>query len=224
MTPAQIKTTVDLLGVAIVPNILSSFEIETLLQVLGETDAGDRGVLVIPEIAQLARSPRLLELARPHLTGEPRPVRGIYFDKTAASNWLVPWHQDLTLAVRKQVNFDGFGAWSVRDGVPHVQAPAKLLEQMITIRLHLDDSDESNGALRVLMGSHRFGRVPGDQIRGLSKECPELVCRVNAGHALLMRPLLLHCSSRSNDNRHRRVLAIEYAGFDLPQPLQWHEA
>src|SRR5262249_25033842 len=113
--------------------------------------------------------------------------------------------------------------WLHKDGVPHVQAPAELLEQMITLRLHLDDCDESNGALSVLTGSHRFGKIPTAQIRGLEKECPEDVCKARAGEALLMRPLVLHASSRSRSNGHRRVLHVEYAGFELPEPLEWAE-
>src|SRR5204862_4238864 len=128
-------------------------------------------------------------------------------------------HQDLTLAVRARAEVLGFGPWSVKDGVPHVQAPAELLEQMITLRLHLDDCDESNGALLVLSGSYRFGKIPTEQIRGLEKECPENVCKARAGEGLLMRPLLLHASSRSRSDGHRRVLHIEYSGFELQEPL-----
>ena len=46
---------------------------------------------------------------------------------------------------------------------------------------------------------------------------------VPVGGALVMRPLLLHASRRSQSGWHRRVLHIEYAGCDFPEPLQWHE-
>ena len=224
MTPDLIADTVWVIGAAILPDVLTAPEVESLIATLGPvTGAGVRGVLRIPAIAELARSPPLLDLARPLLSGNPRPVRAIYFDKSAASNWLVPWHQDLTVAVRERAEVKGFGPWSVKDGVPHVQAPAYLLEKMITIRLHLDPCDENNGALKVLTGSHKFGIIPTKRVKGFSLECPELLCRVGPGGALLMRPLLLHASSRSQDDRHRRVLHIEYAGFDLPKPLQWQE-
>jgi len=224
VTPGQVATLVNAVGVAAVPGVLTACEVEFLITALGEvTGAGVRGVLRIPAFAELATSPRLLDLARPLLPEEPRPVRAIYFDKSLTSNWLVPWHQDLTLAVRERADLAGFGPWSVKDGVPHVQAPASLLEKMITIRLHLDPCDEYNGALKVLTGSHKFGIVPADRIKGFAMESPELVCRVGSGWALVMRPLLLHSSSRSSSDGHRRVLHIEYAGFDLPQPLQWLE-
>jgi ectoine hydroxylase-related dioxygenase (phytanoyl-CoA dioxygenase family) len=155
---------------------------------------------------------------------EPVPVRGLLFDKSADANWLVVWHQDLTLAVRERCEAPGFGPWSVKDGVPHVQAPAECLAQMVAVRLHLDDADEHNGALRVLAGSHRFGRLSPARIDELRRELREVVCTAAAGDALLMRPLLLHASSRSASERRRRVLHIEYAGFQLPAGLEWHEA
>ena len=95
---------------------------------------------------------------------------------------------------------------------------------MLTVRLHLDAADEGNGALRVLPGTHRLGRLSPAQIQEQRAGQADVLCTVVAGDALLMRPLLLHASGRSTSERHRRVLHIEYAGFALPDRLQWHEA
>src|SRR5262245_7189469 len=75
-------------------------------------------------------------------------VRGLFFDKTPRANWKVSWHQDLTIAVRVRIEAPGFGPWSLKAGVVHVQPPAEILERMATVRLHLDDCSESNGPLR----------------------------------------------------------------------------
>lgn len=146
------------------------------------------------------------------------------FDKSSEANWLVAWHQDLSLAVRSRIEVPGFSAWSVKEGVPHVQPPVEWLQRMLTVRLHLDDADEANCALRVLPGSHRMGRLPAARIQELRGGQPDVLCALSAGDALLMRPLLLHASSRSSSARHRRVLHIEYAAFSLPEGLNWHEA
>jgi Phytanoyl-CoA dioxygenase (PhyH) len=212
-------------GFAVVARILDVEERRELLATLGPvSSAGRRGLLALPAVSALARSPKLLDLVRPHLSSEPFPVRAIYFDKSADVNWLVPWHQDLTLALRDHTEISGFGPWSTKDGIPHVQPPIELLQQMLTIRLHLDDADESNGALRVLLGSHRSGRLSANRIQELRSAQSDHLCAVSAGDALLMRPLLLHASSRSTSTRHRRVLHIEYAAFALPAGLHWHEA
>lgn len=212
-------------GFAADHGILSADEVRGLVSLLGPvSSAGRRGLLALPTVAELARSARVLELIRPHLPSEPFPVRAIYFDKSPEKNWLVPWHQDLTLALRARAEVPGFGPWSVKDGIPHVQPPIELLQQMLTVRLHLDDADENNGALRVLPGSHRFGRLDAPQIQALRDERADFLCTASAGDALLMRPLLLHASSRSNCDRHRRILHIEYASFALPSGLEWNEA
>lgn len=212
-------------GFAIVRRVLEASECQELLSSLGQVlGAGERGILALPAVAALARSERLLNLVRPHFSCEPAPVRAIYFDKSAKKNWLVVWHQDMTLALRQRVEVTGFGLWSIKDGIPHAQPPTEFLEQMLTVRVHLDDADESNGALRVIPGSHRGGRVSAERIRELRAQHPEFLCSAGAGDALLMRPLLLHASGRSTSIQHRRVLHIEYAGFALPPELQWHEA
>ena len=95
---------------------------------------------------------------------------------------------------------------------------------MLTVRLHLDDADETNGALRVLPGTHRLGRLSSQEIHEQRARQSDVLCAVVAGDALLIRPLLLHASGRSTSERHRRVLHIEYAAFTLPEGLHWHEA
>jgi hypothetical protein len=212
-------------GFAVVAGVLHAEERRELLAALGPVSgAGRRGLLGLPVVADLVRSPRLLALAAPHLPCEPLPVRAIYFDKSAGANWLVPWHQDLTLALRARAEVPGFGPWSTKDGIPHVQPPIEFLQKMLTVRLHLDEADESNGALRVVPGSHRFGRLSAERIQELRSQQAEVLCSVSAGAALLMRPLLLHASGRSTSTGHRRVLHIEYAAFTLPEVLNPHEA
>jgi hypothetical protein len=209
-------------GFEIVPGVLSAVEVGGLLRELGPVEgAGRRGLLGVPAVRELAKSSRLMSLVKPYVGPSATPVRGIYFDKSAEANWTVGWHQDVTIAVRERREVAGFGPWSVKDGVPHVTAPAEYLERMLAVRLHLDDADEENGALRVLAGSHRFGRLSDERIDELVQELPEIVCCARAGDALLMRPLLLHASSRSTSARRRRVLHIEYAGFELPGGLEW---
>jgi hypothetical protein len=212
-------------GFAIIPKVLGDQQRLELISALGPvTGAGRRGILSLPMVAALASSDQLLNLVRPHLPVDPLAVRAIYFDKSPDTNWLVTWHQDMTLSLKARSDIDGFGPWSIKDGAPHVQPPMELLEKMLTVRLHLDDADQTNGALRVLPGSHRFGRLQSERIQQLRSLQPEFLCTVSAGDAMLMRPLLLHASGRSTSARHRRVLHIEYAGFALPTELQWNKA
>ncbi|MGD9637297.1 MAG: phytanoyl-CoA dioxygenase family protein [Pirellulales bacterium] len=210
-------------GFLLARHVVDAARRDLVLESLGPlTGAGRRGVLGMLSVAELASSTTLLDLVRPYVPGEPFAVRAIYFSKSADANWYVSWHQDLTIAVGERRKVVGFEAWSVKEGVPHVQPPDTLLERMLTVRLHLDDTDSANGALRVLPGSHRFGRLSAEAIERQRTNVEEFVCDAMAGDVLLIRPLLLHASARSTTDRERRVLHIEFAGELLPGGLEWH--
>jgi hypothetical protein len=178
---------------------------------------------VCPEVRWLAASPALRGLVVPVLGRAARPVRGILFDKTPDANWKVPWHQDLTIAVRERTEVEGYGPWSVKAGVVHVQPPVAILERMLAVRIHLDDCVRANGALRVLPGSHLHGRLTDQPIDDMRQLIREVCCELPRGGALLMRPLLLHASSSAEFAEHRRVIHIEFAGCDLPGGLRWFD-
>ena len=186
------------------------------------TGAGERDLMRIPAIAQFANAESTLALLRRYMVNEPQPVRAIYFNKSPQANWLVPWHQDLTIAVRERRDVPGFGAWSIKHGVAHVQPPAELMSRVIALRLHFDNADASNGALRVIPGTHRHGRLSAPQVHEARATSGEVVCSAAAGDALLMHSMLLHASSQVTSQRTRRVLHIEYADFPLPGGLRWH--
>jgi hypothetical protein len=172
-------------------------------------------------VSKLSRSRQLLSVLEP-LGGSPMfPVRAIFFDKNPESNWLVPWHQDLAIAVTERIETPGFAGWSVKDGAIHVHPPREILEQMITVRLHLDDCDASNGALKIIPQSHQHGKLGATAISTLTAGGQLVICEAAKGDVLLMRPLLLHASSPAENPRHRRILHIEYASLELPNGLKW---
>ena len=150
-----------------------------------------------------------------------RPVRVVPFDKTAETNWSVAWHQDRTIAVSERKDIDGFGPWSVKDGIIHVEPPVEILEGMVTLRLHLDDCCGDNGALKVALGSHRLGVVPAHRAAGLADALPVQVCTARAGDIWACSTLILHASEPSSRTSRRRVLQIDYAAVELPFGLKW---
>lgn len=174
-----------------------------------------------PLLGALANHGPIAEQARRLIGDSARPVKITIFDKSPAANWVVPWHQDLMIAVREKRDIDGFESWSTKDGIPHVQPPAEVLERIVAIRVHLDDTPESNGALRVVPGSHRHGKLDDESVRALREELDEEVCEVEAGGGHVMSPLLLHASSKAETPARRRVVHVEYAAVKLPGGLEW---
>lgn len=212
------------------PDLLVSLE-AALANVEADANVRSRGnvyairhlLTAAPAIRNLAEAGLLSVLARSVLGDAARPVRGLFFDKRPEANWLVPWHQDLTICVKKRRDVEGFGPWTVKAGVVHVQPPAYILEQMVALRIHLDDAPTENGALRVMPGTHRLGRLAASEITRLVLERGEETCATSRGEILLMKPLLLHASSAAVLPARRRVIHIEYAAVALPEGLEWHE-
>ena len=180
-----------------------------------------RNLLEAPAVRSLVASRALRDVVRQILGEGARAVRGILFDKTPEANWLVPWHQDLSIAVRERRGVPGFGPWSIKAGVHHVQPPVGTLERMVAVRVHVDHCPEENGPLRVIPGSHRKLWTPAELER-LVDQSRVVTCCAGAGDALLMRPMLVHTSAPARRPAHRRVVHVEFADGDLPGGLEWH--
>jgi ectoine hydroxylase-related dioxygenase (phytanoyl-CoA dioxygenase family) len=220
-------------GFAIIPHVLTPAEVDALKHALARVTnplaARKRGATYAlrnlleasPEVRILAKTALVRDLVEPILGKKCFPIRGILFDKIPDANWKVPFHQDVTIAVREKIETEGFGPWSVKAGVLHTQPPVAVLESMLSVRLHLDDCHERNGALRLVPGSHLLGRIAESDIESIRQHWGERVGGVSMGGALLMRPLLLHASSQSQIPEHRRVIHIDFAAGALPGALRW---
>ena len=176
---------------------------------------GARNLLdIFPESRTLWQKEPLVSLMTTLLGSGFGLVRGLFFDKSPDSNWSLPWHQDLTIAVLDNtLPTTLFKNPTRKAGVPHVEAPPEILEQMLTLRIHLDDVTPDNGPLRVLTGSHRQD-APDREVTILAK----------GGDVLAMRPLLYHCSSSASadSHLHRRIIHLEFAGCrELPDGYKW---
>ncbi len=204
------------LGFAIIPSMLKPVEVGVLLEAFSQAElprsrAGLRHAMKLPAVASLAHDPRLMEIARGTLGADAFPFRATLFDKSPTANWLVVWHQDTALPFEERREIPGWGPWSVKDGVNYAHAPATALSQVLALRVHLDDSTDENGPLRVLPDTHTLGVLTDESLHDLSTRIAVIDCLVPQGGVLAMRPLIVHASSKSQTPARRRVLHIEYA-------------
>ena len=175
----------------------------------------------VSETRTFAGSPPVASVVMSALGTPGRLVRSILFDKVPGANWKVSWHQDLTIAVSERRDVEGYGPWSLKDGVASVQPPVPILDGMVTVRVHLDDCGPENGPIRVIPGSHRLGRLTPEGIDALVAENPFVVCSCDAGDALVMKPLILHASSPAIAPLHRRIIHLEFATSGPSGGLKW---
>ncbi|QDU35908.1 Phytanoyl-CoA dioxygenase (PhyH) [Maioricimonas rarisocia] len=195
---------------------------ESVRQRSGQVYAVRNVLTICPDILRLWRHPRLVGAVHGVLGRDAGLVRGLFFDKPPDQTWALPWHKDLTIAVRDRPEGSppGYSPLRRRAGVPHCEPPLEVLESMLTLRIHLDAMTEANGPLEVLPGSHRTGK----QLR--IDDFDPVTLHAAAGDVLLMRPLLAHCSGKSRPatGQHRRILHLEFAaGPQLAGGLGWSE-
>jgi len=149
------------------------------------------------------------------------PVRAILFDKSEGANWALGWHQDRTIAVKARADVPGFGPWSVKAGMVHVEPPFALIERMLTIRVHLDPVPAGNAPLLIAPGSHRLGRIPEHAIDAAAARCGSRACLAGRGDVWVYATSILHASAAAEQPRARRVLQVDFSDEALPAPLAW---
>ncbi len=152
---------------------------------------------------------------------ETRPVRALLFDKSAATNWALGWHQDRTIVVRERHHVAGFGPWTVKQGLQHVAPPFALLETMVTLRVHLDPVPVDNAPLLVALGSHKLGRIAESAVEGVVGASSILACLARRGDIWLYATPILHASDAAMRPARRRVLQVDFAAQPLPGGLAW---
>lgn len=221
-------------GYAIIDEVFDKSEIEIIADIIDQADYSNptfrktadlfairQFLKELPAIKQSIFTPKLNQIIKGVFGDGYFAVKSIYFDKPEKSNWFVAYHQDLTIYVDQKVDTPGFGPWTVKHQQFSVQPPINILQNNFTVRIHLDDTDETNGALKVIPGSHSKGIYRPETINWEVEK--EIFGKVNKGGIMIMRPLLLHASNRSTSSRRRRVVHIEFSKAQLPDPLQWSE-
>jgi hypothetical protein len=169
----------------------------------------------------LAATGAIGAIAAEALGPDTRPVRALLFDKSATTNWALGWHQDRTIVVRERRDTDGFGPWTVKQGLQHVAPPFALLETMVTLRVHLDPVPIDNAPLLVALGSHRRGRIAEGAIEAVVSDSRVHACLAERGDVWVYATPILHASDAAVRPARRRVLQVDFAARSLPGGLEW---
>jgi len=175
----------------------------------------------LKSVAEYLNSTEFKEKASAFVPLNAQLVRAILFNKSPESNWFVTWHQDKTVSVSRKFEELGWVAWSVKEDILHVQPPLAVLESMVTIRVHLDSTPKENGCLKVIPNSHKLGILNPEQINEVVTSENVYFCEAEKCAALIMRPHLLHASSKSSEPNNRRVLHFEFSNWQLPSAVCW---
>lgn len=213
-------------GFAAVPQVLTPRTCEAICRRVrtSSLSGGSRNLLTRPWCEALVARLRRHSGVGVLLPAGHVAIQCTYFEKSVARNWAVHPHQDLSVPVADRVDGAGLTGWSRKEGALYVQPPVELLARLIAVRVHLDPCTVSDGPIRLVPGSHRWGRLPESDVRGVRCAADEIVCTAQAGEALVMRPLLMHSSPKSQGTGRRRVLHLVFAPMAPGHGLQWQHA
>ena len=214
-------------GYATLPRLIDERETAAASRALDRVrlpGAGTRNLLRLPWCRALVQRVKTRLLHSKALSSSFVAVQCTLFDKNPERNWLVAFHQDLSIPVKTRVAHTSLGVWSEKEGEHFVQAPLEILETLLAVRVHIDDCGLENGPLRVVPCSHLHGRIGVSSVRGLRHSLGEVHCLAESGDAVLIRPLILHASSKATAPSRRRVLHFLFGPTSLPHGLEWKYA
>lgn len=215
-------------GSSIMNHVYTKREVDKLRRTLDQNLPQQRPVFsqrrlikTIPELTEILLNKNLRRIVRA-IDEKAFLVKSIFFNKPPEANWYVTWHQDRAINVEERNEIAGFSGWTKKEEVTSVLPPIEVNENCFSIRIHLDDTDESNGALKVLPGSHHK-QFTNEEIKLITTNSVPVNTEVNTGGVHLMKPLLLHASAKSKSQKARRVIHLEFSSMELPIGLQWAE-
>ena len=217
------ELSVEIEGAALHGAALSVSELEILRQLFegssahpGKRMSGD------PRLRKLVgQGSSAFKIAVEYRGTHVQAIRAVLFDKSPDNNWFLGWHQDRTIAVKERHEVQGYGPWTVKQGIHHVEPPFDILENMVTLRLHLDPVTTSNAPLLIALKSHKRGRVASESAGAIASNSDVLSCNADCGDIWAYSTPILHASEKSVSQTSRRVLQVDYSAGELPNPLEW---
>ena len=222
---AQHKKNLDESGFSIIENCFNEIELNKMINLIKEYefDFAERQLLNrFPKLQEVIfNNDNFKKLYNSICNKSYFLSKAIYFNKKGKSNWFVSYHQDLSISVKNKIEHTEFNNWTNKKGQLGVIPPLNVLENTVTFRIHLDKTDETNGVLKVISKSHKKGIIRIDDNFNVSKEGEEVICNVEKGGIMLMKPLLLHSSQKSISEKDRRVIHLEFCNQEIP--MEWLE-
>ncbi len=217
-------------GYILASQIYTSKQIKAIKKSINKhIDASDNGEIFairglfnnIPHLKNLCFTPNLLKILKAF--GDHYFLcKAIYFNKPPDNNWYVTWHQDLAINVSEKKDISDFHGWTTKEDTISVIPPIEIRENTISIRIHLDDSNEKNGTLKLIPGSHKKAHLD-DEIQHITQNTLPTYTKANKGDVLLLSPLTIHASEKNTLQKPRRVIHLEFSNKELPEPLKYNE-
>lgn len=216
-------------GFTVANAIYSSNEIQQILQVLKQNlrleSTKETGLPLlfkhVPLLKSVMFNEKLDSLLNTVGFNNTQLINAIFYLKSPQTNFYTNPHQTITITVKERHQVDGFSGWSAREGVTSVMSPLHILKNMLSIKICLGDSNQQNGGIRVIPGSHK--KILTIQERNFLID-NTLPVNVNAkqGDCQILKPLILKAFQNNKSYQNAPVIQLDFCNINLPNPLSWH--
>lgn len=154
------------------------------------------------------------------LTAFPRVARFVDAAEDLLEKPVYHWHSKLSMK-----RPGSSGRWDWHQDYAYWYHEGCLYPDMLTVTVAVDRCDEANGALQLIAGSHRIGRIEHGKIgmaSGVDQERLTLIqqrhrtvlCEMEAGDAVFFHGNTLHASGPNVSERPRTLLHMSYNAVD----------
>jgi|GEM_PF-5756574 len=167
-----------------------------------------------PPLGELPRDPLLTRVAQELVGSRVVVAWALVLNKVRSptANWAVPWHQD-TSVYCTHIPPDASG--ELRAGFATFRPTDHSVANLTVARVALDRDTTTSGCLRVLPGSHKWGRVSGGEGGRLGGHAGTAI-ELEPGDVAFFNPLLMHRADENRTSSQRRVVHIYYRPVGMP--------
>jgi hypothetical protein len=132
-TASTFKTRLEQDGFAVVSACLDEATVELLSKQFDDTRYPERNLLSVPSVQALAISKPVHEIIAAVLGQSASRFGGFSSIRHEAQTGRSFGIKMLTIAVRERREVNGFGPWTMKAGVLHVQPPAEVMSGILAI-------------------------------------------------------------------------------------------
>ncbi len=142
-------------------------------------------------------------------------MRSTFYDNRISKPESIVWQQRNRISLREKTETKGYSDWKSEDGGFSAVLPDQILQDLVVVRIHIDDSDENNGGLKIFKGSHSQ-ILDEAAIKVISENGLPSNCEILSGGIQIIKPLLLQSEFERKTSKKNRIVELVFSSIDFP--------
>ena len=142
-------------------------------------------------------------------------IRSAYFDNRVSKPEKTVWRQRRRLTFPVKIEGADYSNWQLEGDFFSAEPPARIMQDMVIVRIHLDDSDQNNGELKIFKGSHSQ-ILDHSAIKVITENGLPSNCGILAGGIQILKPFILQSETKRSRSKKNRIIELTFSSSDLP--------